>query len=117
MLNKLEQKLDRGFDALGTGVIPYIYHFRNKLFRFRAITIADPVDVLWKTMDEMVDRVFLEEKMWQVPYFPATKILTALRRRGIYGVAICDSRDQFNKQRGRIIAKGRLLKHLKEIAK
>jgi len=30
------------------------------------------------------------------------------------GVAICDMRDGFNRERGRIIAKGRLLKHLKE---
>jgi hypothetical protein len=37
--------------------------------------------------------------------------------RHIYGVAICDRRDQFNRQRGRIIAKGRLLKHLKLIEK
>lgn len=114
MINKLEQKLDAELDALGYGLTPYIYHFTKKRILFRAITIADTADVSWETMSELIDRVFLEEQMWQVPHFPATKIITALRKKSIYGVAICDRRDHFNRQRGRIIAKGRLLKHLKE---
>ena len=52
--------------------------------------------------------------------YPVGRVATAIRNRlkvkGIHGVAICNYRDQYNKARGRVIAKGRLLKHLRHIA-
>ena len=41
-------------------------------------------------------------------------VMTELHGLGYHGVAICDHRDDFSRKRGRIIAKGRLLKYLKQ---
>lgn len=116
MINKLEQKLDREFELLA--VTPHVFHFLNERLPFTAITIVDEVkrkkaigailNNLSDNMDANVDDLF----------FPASAYtIKALHKNHIYGVALCSLQDQFNRQRGRIIAKGRLLKRLKEIAK
>lgn len=110
MKSKTEQKLDAEFERMG--VRPRIYHFASFTPLFNAITIVD-INVSSKmSMQENLTSIFACEILWR-----AGRILSASRRRGIYGIAICDRRDQFNRQRGRTIAKGRLLKHLKESEK
>lgn len=44
----------------------------------------------------------------------ACELLRRLAKHDVKGVAICDMRDQFSRHRGRIIAKGRLLKSLEK---
>lgn len=44
----------------------------------------------------------------------ATQFLQRMRKENFYGISVCDKRDTFNRQRGRIIAKGRFLKYLKK---
>lgn len=111
MKSKTEQKLDTEFERMG--LRPRIYHFTTNVTPFNAITIAHCGGYSWSVMKGILISVFACETI----YWRAGRILNALRRRGIYGVAICDSRDSFNRQRGRIIAKGRLLKYLKEVTK
>ncbi len=62
-------------------------------------------------MKKVIDIVLEREYVWMQP---ATRFIQGLKGTHIYGVAICDKRDQFNRQRGRIIAKGRLLSHLQD---
>jgi len=108
MKKKDERIADFGLKQLG--VTPHIYHFEHRVEPFTAITIADNI-MSWVTVRGAIDDILstilpciLQEK--------ATRLREELEQWGIYGVSICDSRDGFNRQRGRTIAKGRLLKHL-----
>lgn len=108
MKSKTEIKLDKEFEKVG--IKPRIYHFRDVGHQFIAITIAT-------TMSYEITKTAIEESLEDVYFYtvsPATTLLEILQEEwDVFGVAICDKRDQFNRQRGRIIAKGRLLKHLK----
>lgn len=114
MKNKLEQKLDAEFKRMG--ITFRVYHFRTEVAPFTSVTIVDEI-ITWASartkLNTRLSRYFMEGEKT-----PATYLIKSLREiEGIYGIAICDGRDQFNGQRGRIIAKGRLWKHLKEIDK
>jgi len=106
---KIEKKLDAEFERMG--VKPYIYHIMEiPAMRFRAITFAVP---------ERIGSVALENIVFAgITVSPAMNQANFMRwwlgEHGIYGVAICDQRDNFNRALGRVIAKGRLLKQLKE---
>ena len=110
MKKKDEKIADSGLKRLG--ITPRIYHFETRVKPFTAITIA--VELLsWTSLRAALDDI----NMNILPFLPhekATQLREALARRGIHGVSICDSRDEFNRQRGRTIAKGRLLKQLKQ---
>lgn len=102
-----EKELDKEFEKMG--VKPRVYHFKD-IRRFGCVTIAtedtrydwnDLVSFIWKYTDE-------------TGFNPATNLLERLRaHKNIYGVAICDKRDQFNRREGRTKAKGKLLGYLK----
>ena len=111
MKNKIEQKLDAEFKRMD--VKPFIHHFIN-IPPFTAITVAS----FYSSWKEIADYIHEESKSPLSFINQASYLLRGLaHNQHIYGVAICDRRDTFNRQRGRIIAKGRLLKHLKEIKK
>ncbi|MEA1997701.1 MAG: hypothetical protein U9N61_00035 [Euryarchaeota archaeon] len=110
MKKKDEQMADLGLKELG--VKPHIYHFETKIFPFAGITIAENM-FSWCTMRITIDSI-INDALPAYPRGKATRLRMELERRSTYGVAICDKRDQFNRQRGRTIAKGRLLKHLKQ---
>ena len=113
MKTKIEKEMDVEFEKFGVKV--WIYHFRERVRPFNGITIVDDSNTwTWIYMRRVIDRVFKREYLWMHNCCPATRYIESLRLDHIYGVAICDKRDQFNRQRGRIIAKGRLLKHIKE---
>jgi len=111
MKNKLEQNIDAQFEQMALDV--HIFHIFNLEMPFNAITIADESINSWERASELIDIVLTRTKRGYTKT-PATRFLKCARDGNIYGVAICDKRDQFNRQRGRIIAKGRLLKHLKQ---
>jgi len=109
----LEQRVDAEFRLMG--VTPRIYHFIHEYCPFTAITIVDALrsrenikmilDFFTHNMDRDANDMI----------FPASGYLSkSLHENHIYGFALCSLEDQFNRQRGRIIAKGRLLKHIKE---
>ncbi len=121
-MNQLEQKIDKELEGLGIHV--YTYHIRaygegsqRKLLRsFNSITIADVKYQLTADVEHDVGVAIedlISERMARGLIHPAKFMMDELRAFGYYGVAICDRRDNFSRKRGRIIAKGRLLKHLR----
>lgn len=111
MINKLEQKLDMEFQKMSTKL--YIFHIPIRFIEAIAnvTIIVATTGWSWPELRELVYQKLRGGSN------VASRLLVSLQDEDIYGIAICDKRDQFNRQRGRIIAKGRLLKHLKETAK
>ena len=117
MKSKVEERLNAEFEKMG--VRPHVYHFTEVVSPFTAITIVDNCEVpvggskeAWSSKRRVIDTVFEREYLRMQMGCPATRFIHSLKLSHIYGVAICDKRDQFNRQRGRIIAKGRLLCYL-----
>ena len=122
MKSKLESRIDAEFEHIG--VKPYVYHIRvlypgrhRRLLRlFEGITIA--TDSPQKASEVKLTVFGLDDACALLyPEFvtaPSAWMQKELADRGFYGVAICNREDQYSRKRGRIIAKGRLLQHLKE---
>lgn len=127
MKSNLETRINRELAVLGTK--SYIYHVREygegqqrrKIHFFNAITVAHykyiPNQFVVEDVVHAVDAL-----KWELaPYDhrdniqPSTWVLEKLRDMGYYGIAICDSRDEFSRKRGRLIAGGRLLEYLKTL--
>lgn len=108
MKKKDEREADLGLKQLG--VTPRIYYFETAVSPFTAIIIAEDCfsrESVRARLDHVLSNVLpalLHEK--------ATRLRKELAQENIYGVAICDQRDTLYRQRGRTIAKGRLLKHI-----
>ena len=114
MKTKLEKKLDEELAKMD--VKSHVYHFTSDVRPFTGITIVDDCGGskrAWSNMRRAIDIVFEREYLYMQKCCPATRFIQGLKLNHIYGVGICDKRDQFNRQRGRVIAKGRLLKYLK----
>jgi len=125
MKTNLEAKIDREMAELGATV--YIYHVREygkgsqrkEIRLFNAITIAHYEHVPTAFVVRDVGNSIEALKYELTPYEhrdniqPSTWMLNRLRGMGYYGIAICDSRDDFSRRRGRLISGGRLLEHLK----
>jgi hypothetical protein len=93
------------------GIEPKIFLFDLNIAPFRAIMIAETCETR-VTIRAMLDDI-LGNVLTTIIHEKATRLREELRKRGIYGVAICDIHDQFDLPRGCTIAKGRLWKHLK----
>ena len=111
MRSKLEDQLDKEFEQMN--VKPWVYHIKH-LDLFDGVTIV--ADSRHSTEDIAYIVHDLDGECDHGDYdiaAPATWLREQLVERGFYGVAICDWRDSFSRKRGRLIAKGRLLKYLK----
>lgn len=93
------------------GITPRIYHFEENVKPFTAITIAED-RLTWVGVRRELDRIL--PRLNKHIYRKATHLRKALRRIDIYGVEICDSRDNSNRRRRRTIAKERFWKHLEQ---
>jgi hypothetical protein len=93
-------------------VKPRIFHYTEFVVPFTAVTITEIEGGTWSVVKDIL--VFSLDYVNKQPYNKATNLQRKLEQYAISGVAICDKRDQFNRQRGHIIAKGRLLKHLRK---
>ena len=113
MKKKDEQLADLRLGKLG--IEPKIFLFDINIAPFRAIMIAETSDTR-VTIRAMLDDI-LGNVLTTIIHEKATRLREELRKRGVYGVAICDIHDQYNLPRGRTIAKGRLWKHLKRMEK
>ena len=108
---KDELKADQGLKQLG--IEPRIYLFEENIKPFMAITIAEDRRT-WAGVRRELNNIIPRVSIY--PYGKATRLREELRRIDVYGVAICDSQEpNKNVRRGRTIAKGRLLKHLRKI--
>lgn len=118
-----ERKLDAELKRLG--MKSRIYHFTTRCDPFRAITIAVADLTSKNEIREILDQtryaLKVSDDMSRSLNLPiierAARTLRTLREMDIYGVAICDSSDNFNRQEGRNKAKGRLVQHLKSMEK
>jgi len=110
MKSKLETQLDKEFEQMN--VKPWVYHVTD-LDMFNGVTIVSPNKQDAGAIEDVVHTI---DGFCQHPesVSPATEMREELNDRGFVGVAICDYRDTFSRKRGRIIAKGRLLKQLKK---
>ena len=113
MKKKDERNADLGLKQLG--ITPRIYHFTIHVKPFTAITIVTS-SFSWNIGRLRIDEALTDVWNHKLEPAPATRTLRFFRAEGIYGISICDSSDHLNRQRGRTIAKGRLLKHLKQEA-
>jgi len=123
MKSKLETRIDKELAELG--VKPYVYYIRaygegfqrRILGSFNAITIVDTqyqkTAQVERDVGGAMDGLANSRMTHGDNISPATWVMAYLHKMGYHGVAICDRRDYFSRKRGRIIAKGRLLKHLK----
>ena len=109
---ELEEELDKAFEEMG--VRPRIFHFREGI-PFAAITVAtENANWSWKDMIGII-RECGRNSYDHYLYLHATHLMHELAIQNVYGVAICDKRDQFSRQEGRNWAKRRLLRHLKKV--
>ena len=109
---ELEEELDKEFKKMD--IKPRVYHFRD-VTPFNAVTVVTTNDS-W-SWDDIADYINgFSKTCIKYPYNHATCLLQNLTSCGIYGVAICDSHDQFSRQEGRNWAKRRLLKYLKKMS-
>jgi hypothetical protein len=107
MKSNIEKRLDREFEDMG--VQTRTYHLKE-MWPFAGMTIViEDRECSFYTVLEMVQKAISMHTLNK-----ATKTKKNLNDLGIFGVAICDIRDQYSKGRGRIIAKGRLWKEVKE---
>ena len=110
MRKKDEQKVDAGLKLIG--IIPRIYYFVKDVEPFSVITIAEDV-LTRKGARREVDKVF-KFNISKCLHNPAPLLMKKLRKRGVYGVAVGYKHDTLNRPLGRTIAKGRLLKYLRQ---
>ena len=113
MTTKLETQLDQEFESMGVKV--YVYHIRD-VKMFGGITIATETRQDMVALSQMITALDFKCRIKSMGTyrieFPGAWIRKELARHDFHGVAICDRRDRFSRKRGRIIAKGRLLKTL-----
>lgn len=111
MKSKLEIYLDKEFDKLEIRL--HIYHFIEDVLPFNGITVVTETEnITWKVIFNFI-RACNQYDTYKRNR--ATELIKNFKMDyEIYGVAICNKRDTFNRQRGRVISKGRLLKHIKE---
>ena len=112
MKKRDEKNADLGLEQLG--INPSVYHFRMGVAPFTAITIVDN-EKSWITTKSILDNI-ISEIDWGTELFYFSKVRyfkELLHENHIYGFALCSRDGYFDRERGRTIAKGRLLKYLK----
>ena len=105
---EIENQMDREFEK--RGIKTRVYHFTENVEPFRAVTILEYSSPSYSHARRALDAA----RILHYYHSQATKLLNGLHEQGIWGVAICDKRDTFNRQEGRCRAKRRLLRHLKK---
>lgn len=116
VLNKeIENQMDREFKKFK--VKPHVYHFKD-VPSFQGVTVVTAMPAHW---DNIASIISDSQQSYHL-FNSATYLLQNLAAvHDLYGVAICDKRDTFSRQEGRLRAKRRLLRYLKgrgdEIAK
>ena len=108
LAKEIEKQMDREFERRGMKFC--VYYFTENVDPFRAVTILEYFSPSYSHARRALDAALFHHYCLN----PATELLNALRRQGLWGVAVCDPRDQFSRQEGRRRAKYRLLRHLKK---
>ena len=104
---KIENQMDREFKKLK--VKPHVYYFKD-VPSFQGVTVVTAMPAHW---DSIASSISDSQQSYHL-FNSATYLLQNLAAvHDLYGVAICDKRDTFSRQEGRLRAKRRLLRHLK----
>jgi hypothetical protein len=107
----LSEKIDKEFYRTQKAL--RIAHYCGTKGYIKGITIASlhPCDIPW--IDSLISIILKDINAFQIKS-PATYAKTILCRGGIYGFAICAKSDEYDRDFGELVAKARLLKHLKK---
>lgn len=122
-LKEDEKKLDTEFERMGLAI--FTYHFTKDVDPFRAITIAtinQEISILGGavklySMDGykgQIDAARANIHVGNHGNETSAQYMLNYFNSAENGVAVCSMKDNFDRRKGRVIAKGRLLKHLKE---
>lgn len=108
---RLSEEIDAEFYDMRKAL--RIAHYCGTKGYIKGITIASlhPCDISW--IDSLVSIIMVDIAAFQIKS-PATYAKTILCRSGIYGFAICAKGDEYDRDFGELVAKARLLKHLKK---
>ena len=115
MISKQEARIDAELAELGVKAhITHIKHPENSLYRVVTVASRDvaPYEDLWKELSICFKNVYVKAFLKHKSDI-GNRVILAFKEGG-KGVALCHYRDNFNRAMGRIIAKGRLLKIIKE---
>jgi hypothetical protein len=105
----LEEYLDEEFRIVG--VTPHITHIRlPQESYYTVVTVVSRHHITYHDQVRWLCVIFADARVKKSTL--GTFVLNAYAEGG-FGVALCHYSDSFNRQRGRIIAKGRLLKVLR----
>jgi hypothetical protein len=109
---RLSEKIDEEFYGMRKDL--RIEHYIGTKVHIKGITIASLHP--WNTprIDSAVSTILNDINTFQIKS-PSTYAKTILERNGIYGFAICAKGDEYDRDFGELVAKARLLKHMKKL--
>jgi len=112
-LKQQEKRLDAEFEQLG--VTPQVVHMMA-VRPFRAVTFAfNPSQPNEKVVTTYMLKMMLDTiRNREIMHWWARYVLQEIDYFTCSGIAICDPRDKFDDLKGSVIAKGRLLKRLRQ---
>jgi hypothetical protein len=108
---RLSEKIDAEFYTMRKAI--QIAYYNGTKGYTKGITVASlhPCDT--PRIDSVVSTILKDIDTFQIKS-PATYAKTILCRSGIYGFGICAKGDEYDRDFGELVAKARLLKHLKK---
>jgi len=107
-----EQWLDEEFRLLG--VTPHITHIKFlPESRYSVVTVASELPISYVDQERQFGAIIFDYQHEMKRRSDIGRYIVDAYAEYDCGVALCHWHDQFNRQRGRIIAKGRLLKVLR----
>lgn len=113
-LKTQEKRLDAEFERLG--IQPQVVHLMA-VKPFKAVTFAYISSMNQRRATELLFYAIRAMRSYPKNFKrigPAHFVLRNMKRHDFPGIAICDPRDKFEDLKGSVIAKGRLLKQLRQ---
>lgn len=109
----LEEYLDEEFGLLR--VKPHITHLKQDLGCYYSyITAATLAPIEYGILDTAISAIYLEGAVKHITGSALDALIVQRFAENMAGVSPCHAADNFSRKRGRIIAKGRLLKVLRK---
>ena len=112
MTQSLEERTDAKIKEFG--ITPHITHLKqSSVCYYSHITVATIGAADYRLLDITTKVIFMEAAVKQITGSALDALIVARFAKCGVGVSPCHARDNFSRKRGRIIAKGRLLKLLR----
>ncbi len=111
MKSKQEERIDNDLEQMG--ITAYITHLKQDSgCIYSVVTVATPEYVLYRDLRSALLKIYLEGAIERKTGSALDALVVERFSEMGFGVAPCHAADNFSRKRGRIIAKGRLLKLL-----